>query len=138
MEKQYPIWIGQNIGENQITALEYLICKSPDLKKREIAKKVIIWLIRNSENLTKQISIIFTGKEKLSEDILCGIHSINSCNGNTHINSLLTLMKSAMRISSSGNLGESPMASISFDGNATRIFYDNIKDEIAAIQLLSD
>lgn len=131
MKRKYRFGIGQPIGEEQMRALEEIICKSPDLPN--LAKKFVIWLVRESEMLTKQVWIIFPKCEEPYLEIIHGIHAANSSGGSTCLNEILIAMGSKMRISSGCMISESPHAAILFDGNAQRIFYPEIEKEVESI-----
>lgn len=71
----------RRVSQEQIEYLEWLIWHSKDAN--EFAKKTLIWLVRQSEGLTRAIKI--TDRDiviKVAE----GFHDMMSDNGTTHIN----------------------------------------------------
>lgn len=133
-KRNYLIPIDYTITNNQINSLEKIIWNAPKIS--ELAKKFIIWLIRKSEMLSRQVIVLFSpGSSHLvsMKEIIHGVHDINSIN-NSELNEILTAMGSSMKVFSSMSLRAKPMAGISFDGNAFRIFYDDIEKEVEEIE----
>jgi hypothetical protein len=77
------------LSDDQIKCLEYLIAVSKNATS--FAKKVIIWLLHQTENLTKQVALSvpdeFLGEP--SRQIQNGEHDMCSSNGTTHIGTIL-------------------------------------------------
>lgn len=72
--------------DTQMDALERIILRSAD--GTEFAKKAIVWLLRQSENLSKPVAACFTynvyGADKCEEVGRCA-HDMGSSGGTTHI-----------------------------------------------------
>lgn len=94
-----------SMTQDQIQALKNLIRISPDMTTR--AKKLLIWLIGKSENLTKSICVSIPRSDKkqpslenLATEAGYGIHDATSINGKTQLNCILKAMGSRFRFRS--------------------------------------
>ncbi len=78
--------VSPRMSERQMAALERTIMRSNDAS--EFGKKAIIWLLRQSEHLTKPVAACFTeivfGEDKCKE-IQSAAHDMGSSRGTTHI-----------------------------------------------------
>ncbi len=88
----------------QIAALKYLICEYNKKNKRELAQKVLWFLITQSRALTRSVCLTlteevggFTAKEV--HEVAFGIDNMLSSNGVTHLHELLDLMGSRLNFS---------------------------------------
>lgn len=75
------------VSDRQIQFLEYLIWKSRDAS--EFAKKCLIYLVRQSERLSRQVRLILN--RDVVMDVRHGFHDMSSSMLTTHINELLCL-----------------------------------------------
>ncbi len=77
------------MSNTQMQALELLIAYSPDAT--DFAKKVIIWVLRQTEGLTRRVA--FSVRDEycsadLAAEVQQGAHDMISRNGNTHLNNV--------------------------------------------------
>lgn len=76
------------MSAEQMQAIEAAIAYSRNAT--DFAKKVIIWTLRQSRNLTRQVALSipepFEGFK--AEEVQSGVHDMVSCNGTTHIDCL--------------------------------------------------
>jgi len=81
------IYVPPRLSREQIFAIEYLVAKSEDAT--ELTKKVVIWLIRQTNFMTEQVVLSlpkdFLGNPALAVLIHENVHDMCSCNGDTHI-----------------------------------------------------
>lgn len=75
----------------QMKQLAYLISVSKDINKP--AKRVVLWLLYKTDRLTKPVCLCMNEKVcgKLAENVSFGVHDMSSCNGTTHLGSLVKL-----------------------------------------------
>ena len=81
------------ISQRQLAFLEYLIWKSRDAD--EFTKRCLIWLLRQSEGLTKAVRI-------RGINLSIGLHDMCSCNGTTHIDGVFGAAGSNMYVDYGG------------------------------------
>jgi hypothetical protein len=74
------------VSPDCLVSLEYLIAKSRDASP--LAKKTAIWLLRQSEGLTKAVAVSFQDRDG-ARDVLNGFHDMVSCNSTTHLNQIM-------------------------------------------------
>lgn len=87
----------------QIDALVDLLLFSKDLKK--IGKQFTVWLIGQTENLSRSICVEIPVDFLEKDQIGFGIHNINGCNGTTHITEIFEAMGSDKRFHSHSTEG---------------------------------
>jgi hypothetical protein len=86
----------------QIAALRYMIFNAKN--GTELSKRVLAFLIEASEELTKEVclSLVADREGYTADEILaagCGVSSMESCNGTTHLDQILHAMGSELRFS---------------------------------------
>lgn len=90
------------VTPKQIEALKYLVAKSKD--GSDLAKRVIFFLIDQSQGLTEEVSISFIQdrggftREELSS-VAHAVGSFTSSNGSTHLHALMSLMGAELNFS---------------------------------------
>jgi hypothetical protein len=87
----------RHISAEQLKYLEYLIWKSRNAD--DFSKKCLIWLIRQSQGLTRQVRIV---DMSIAGKVCHGFHDMCSENGTTHIDALFGLIGSEMRVDAGG------------------------------------
>jgi hypothetical protein len=80
--------MARRVSKEKLEFLEYLIWRSKNAS--EFTKKCLIWLIRQSEGLTKEVGVAFKD-DKISREVSLGFHDMCSCNGTTHVVQLFRL-----------------------------------------------
>jgi hypothetical protein len=80
--------MARRVSKEKLEFLEYLIWRSKNAS--EFTKKCLIWLIRQSEGLTKEVGVAFKD-DKISREVSLGFHDMCSCNCTTHVVQLFRL-----------------------------------------------
>lgn len=92
------------VTDRQMKELEKLVFSSRDAE--ELGKKLLVWMLRKSENLTRPVRMTLIdpaeGREGLMKSHVAAYaaHDMNSLNGSTHIDFILGAMGSPMCFSS--------------------------------------
>jgi len=87
------------LTSDQVDKLERFISCSPDAT--EFAKKALIWMLRQSQGMTKTVCLTFTpDKSSLGRQVAHGVHDMRSANGSTFINRFLDELGAPMSFSS--------------------------------------
>jgi hypothetical protein len=100
---QAPQYDPPPMSKKQMEALEKFILASPDAGN--YAKRVIIWMLRQTDRLTQPVVLAL--HEKIfgiepTERLWRNIHDMCSANGKTHIDLFLAGMGTEMRLSHHG------------------------------------
>lgn len=90
------------VTSDQIEALEICIINSRDVKPP--AKKVLIWLLRQTRNLTRPVCLLMPNENPLGRVVSYSVHDMQSANGTTHIDVFMRAMQSDMDFSTHGGL----------------------------------
>jgi hypothetical protein len=85
MSKEEEKYIPQRMTGGQMQALEEYIALSPD--GTDFGRKAMIWLLRQSENLTKSVAASFPEQElgSLASEVELTEHNMGSAGGKTHL-----------------------------------------------------
>ena len=78
------------ISQRQLDYLEFLVWRSKDAD--EFTRKCLIWLIRQSQGLTRDVRLVLTETNK----VVAGFHDMCSEGGTTHFDELLGLVGADM------------------------------------------
>ena len=128
----------QPLSEDQIQALERIIQFSFNLT--DLSRKFLIWLIRESEMLTKQVCIIFLDHPECTlkecREIIRGVSDV--VHSRISLNQILTIMGSKMKISHYSNISNASHVEMAFDKYAQYIYYSEIKKEVMDFELERD
>jgi hypothetical protein len=96
IEQIANVILDRSASDNQIAILEYLIHRSKDMKP--LAKKVAIWLLRESKGLMRNVYTSFS-EEEGSKEILASFHDMLSGSGSTHLNEVCMLVEPRLTFS---------------------------------------
>lgn len=104
------------VNDRQMQALEYFISKSTDAT--DYAKKAIVWALRQTNNLARNIAVPFSydwDREK-TQEIAYGVHDMRSSNGSTLIQVVFKTMDVERSISSHCGLYQDAKYNTSLSG----------------------
>lgn len=90
------------VSDHQMKALEYYISKSRDAT--EYAKEAVIWALRQTNNLTRNIAVSFLNvwDEKKANEIATSVHDMGSSGGSTLLQTFFKAMDIQRSISFHG------------------------------------
>ena len=81
------------LSKKQVEAIQYLIIKSKNAS--DIAKQLCLFLIVQSESLTKKVCVSIKLEDGFSKEevkaVHDGVHDMNSMNGSTHLSEVLSV-----------------------------------------------
>lgn len=125
------------ITDDQMRTLKQFILNAKD--GSAFAKKVLLWLLDQTENLSYPVFLIFDARYDLGHDAAQGVHSMVSAGGQTHIQTFMKGLGTPLSITSDGgctiritnnHLGEKP---------ETRRFYVDFEEpEMMSFAKISD
>jgi hypothetical protein len=118
--------MAHRVSKKKLELLEYVIWRSKNAS--EFTKKCLIWLIRQSKGLTKEVRVVFKD-EKISGEVDNGFHDMCSCSCTTHIDQLFRLAGSSFVVSC-GSLRKSYMTP--FAGEILRPTVEEIQQVVPA------